>query len=409
MTVEHDVESRFGWVMVVFGFLFLSVLFGALASISVFLKPLAAEFSWSRGDTAFAYTAGAIAIGVGGIIMGWVSDRFSTRPVIIFGSIALGLSLVLLSRVQSLWQFYLFYCFLGGFGFSAINIPIISNVGRWFTRNKGLALGIVTAGGAFGQAVIPYLARYLMNFSGWRGSYLIMAGIFPALLLPMAFLIRNPPPLSDGTDKTPGGDIDNFKTDFPIKPALGVAWLSTAIVFCCITMSTLMIHVVALVSDRGIEAQSAAGVLSMVMFAGLAGRIMMGKVADYIGGLRAYMLSSFGQTVMVFWFTQVNSLPEFYVIAVLFGLGFSGVMTSILVCVREMTPPEVGGLSLGIVTFFGWVGMGLGSYQGGLFFDLTGDYVVPYANAAISGIINLGILASLFFYINRRKIALSPA
>ncbi len=409
MTVERDAESRFGWVMVVFGFLFLSVLFGTLASISVFLKPLAAEFGWSRGDTAFAYTAGSMAIGVGGIIMGWVSDRYSTRPVIIFGSIALGLSLVLLSRVQSLWQFYLFYGFLGGFGFSAINIPVISNVGRWFTRKKGLALGIVTAGGAFGQAVIPYLARYLMSFSGWRGSYLIMAGIFPVLLLPMAFLVRNPPLLSNTTDKTSGGDTTNFNTDFPIKPAIGVAWISSAIVFCCITMSTPMIHIVALVSDRGIEAQSAAGVLSIIMFAGLVGRIVMGKVADYIGGLRAYMISSFGQTVMVFWFTQVNSLPGFYVIAVLFGLGFSGVMTSILVCVREMTPPKVAGLSLGIVTFFGWVGMGLGSYQGGLFFDLTGDYVIPYANAAISGIINLCILGSLFFYINRRKMVLSPA
>ncbi len=409
MTVERDVEPRFGWVMVVFGFLFLSVLFGTLATISVFLKPLIVEFGWSRGDTAFAYTAGAMAIGVGGIIMGWVSDRFSTRPVIIFGSIALGLSLVLLSRIQNLWQFYLFYCLLGGFGFSAINIPIVSNVGRWFTRNKGLALGIVTAGGAFGQAVIPYLARYLMNFSGWRGSYLFMGGIFLVLLLPLAFLVRNPPLLSGTSGEISGGDINDFKAEFPIKPALGVAWLSTAIVFCCITMSTPMIHIVALVSDRGIEAQSAAAVLSMIMFAGLAGRIMMGKVADYIGGLRAYILSSFGQTVMVFWFTQVNSLPGFYVIAVLFGLGFSGVMTGILVCVREMTPPEIGGLSLGIVTFFGWLGMGLGSYQGGLFFDLTGDYVIPYANAAISGIINLCILGSLFFYINRRKIVLSPA
>jgi hypothetical protein len=79
-------EPRYGWIMVAVSFVIMGLQFGALVSISVFLKPLVAEFGWERGNTAFAYTAGTGAVGLGGIVMGWMADRFSTRPIVLFGS-----------------------------------------------------------------------------------------------------------------------------------------------------------------------------------------------------------------------------------------------------------------------------------------------------------------------------------
>jgi MFS family permease len=392
--------------MAVVSFVIMGLQFGALVSISVFLKPLVAEFGWERGNTAFAYTAGAGAAGLGGIVMGWMADRFSTRPVVLFGSVMLGLSLLLLSYLETLWQLYLFYCILGGLGFAALNVPIITNVGQWFSRNKGLALGIVSAGGALGQGLVPYFARYLMIFSGWRGAYTTLAVIFWAMLLPLALLIRTPPRLAKDKNASPSGNPLGTEEVYPIAPAKVVIWLSIAVIFCCICMATPIIHVVALASDMGFNSQSAAGVLSLIMIAGLFGRIFFGKIADSIGGLRTYLLASAAQTTLVFWFTQLHSLTGLYILAVLFGLGFSGVMTCIWVSVREMTPPRSGGLSLGIVNLFGWIGMGLGGYQGGLFFDLTGNYTVSYANAALAGVVNLMILGSLLLYVTRKQAAL---
>ena len=115
------------------------------------------------------------------------------------------------------------------------------------------------------------------------------------------------------------------------------------------------------------------------------------------------MLASASQTVMVFWFTQLNSLTSFYILATLFGLGYSGVMTCLIVCVREMAPVHRRGVSIAIVTLFAWTGMGLGGYQGGLFFDLTGDYTIAYAIAALAGVINLVILGSLRYRITRNE------
>jgi MFS family permease len=404
--VQQNSEPRYGWIMAVVSFVIMGLQFGALVSISVFLKPLVAEFGWERGNTAFAYTAGAGAAGLGGIVMGWMADRFSTRPVVLFGSVMLGLSLLLLSYLETLWQLYLFYCILGGLGFAALNVPIITNVGQWFSRNKGLALGIVSAGGALGQGLVPYFARYLMIFSGWRGAYTTLAVIFWAMLLPLALLIRTPPRLAKDKNASPSGNPLGTEEVYPIAPAKVVIWLSIAVIFCCICMATPIIHVVALASDMGFNSQSAAGVLGLIMIAGLFGRIFFGKIADSIGGLRTYLLASAAQTALVFWFTQLHSLTGLYILAVLFGLGFSGVMTCIWVSVREMTPPRSGGLSLGIVNLFGWIGMGLGGYQGGLFFDLTGNYTVSYANAALAGVVNLMILGSLLLYVTRKQAAL---
>ncbi len=399
--IQQSSEPRYGWVMVAVAFVSIGLQFGAMITISVFLKPLVEEFGWTRGDTSFAYTAGMGAVGLGGIVMGWMADRFSTRPVFLFGSVMLGLSMLLLSYVNTLWQLYLFYCILGGLGFAAMHVPIVTNVGQWFNRNKGLALGITSAGGAWGQAFVPYFARYLMTFSDWRAAYTTLAVLFWAMLVPLTLLIRTPPSLAKGGSTTPSENTPVSEAVFPIAPTKAVTWLSMAVIFCCICMATPIIHVVALASDRGIDSQSAVGVLSLIMIAGLFGRVFAGKITDYIGGLRTYMLASAGQTALVFWFTQLHSTRSFYILAFLFGLGYSGVMTSTWVCVREMTPPQSGGLSLGIISLFGCIGMGIGGYQGGFFFDLTGDYTYSYANAALAGVVNLMILGSLLLLITR--------
>ena len=71
-----------------------------------------------------------------------------------------------------------------------------------------------------------------------------------------------------------------------------------------------------------------------------------------------------------------------------------------------MVPLQSGGVSLGIVTLFACIGMGLGGYQGGFFFDLTGNYTYSYANSAPAGIVNLMIVGSLMLRINRKQAAL---
>ena len=91
---------------------------------------------------------------------------------------------------------------------------------------------------------------------------------------------------------------------------------------------------------------------------------------------------------------NIDPLFTTYMFAAVFGLVYSGVMTTILVCVREMIPVRMSARSMSFVVFFAWIGMGFGGYQGGFTFDLTGSYHWSYINAAIAGMINLIILTA---------------
>ena len=142
---------------------------------------------------------------------------------------------------------------------------------------------------------------------------------------------------------------------------------------------------------------------------GIFGRVAFGRLADMIGAVRAYWIASLWQTALVAVFLTMHSLQGLYIFAVIYGFGYGGVMTTILVCVRVLVPLLRRASALGIVSMFALIGHAVGGYQGGVFFDLTGDYTQTYLNAAFAGVINLIIVGSLFFTVSRRQAALAAA
>jgi MFS family permease len=397
-------DDRYGWVMVGVTFGLTALAFGGLAGVSVFLKPLASEFSWSRGEVSFGYTAIAMSSAVAGLFWGWAADRIGTRPLALIAVAAISGATILLSQQAALWQFYLFYFLFGAFGLGARSAPLYAAGGFWFSRNKGLALGLMAAGGAVGQGVTPFVARLLITEHGWRTTYLVLGLAYLVCALPLALLVRDPPARINARKKLPTGRA--AEPPVALSPAATLAWISAAVVFCCICMAVPIVHLVPLLTDRGIPPETAAGVLFALMIAGAVGRVLGGKLGDMVGALPAYMMMSFGQTVLVIWFAYLNWMPGIWVLAVLFGLFFSGVMVSILNCVRVMIPARLSGRGMAIAGLFGWMGMGLGGVQGGVLFDLTGDYQWSYNASAVAGVINLVILAGFYTHLRRRTLAI---
>ena len=161
-------------------------------------------------------------------------------------------------------------------------------------------------------------------------------------------------------------------------------------------------HLIPLAQERGLSATDAGGVLFLMLVVAIAGRAAFGQIADMIGALPAWLLASAWQTVLVFGFTMIDGLTEFYIYAVIYGFGYAGVMTSVLVTIRNLAAPARLASSMGIVLAFGYVGHGLGGWQGGFFYDLTGTYTWTYTNAVISGFINLLIVGALWWALSRR-------
>ena len=393
-------SDRYKWIIVAISSIILAVGGGVFVNLATaFFKPLIIEFGWPRGSASLIYTAGVVGMALGGVAMGYLADRTTARRIGMFGVIVLGVCLVGAGRANELWQFYLLF-FLGGFlGGGSIFAPIISNVGNWFKTNFGLALGITSAGQALGQGGMPYVAALLIGTYGWRDAYSILGISVLLILFPLMFFIRQPPPTGPTDNIVAGG-----KDEAPVLPSsMVIIWLSPAVVFCCICMSVPLMHLVPLVQDRGYSLQDGAQVLFMMLAAGVAGRIAFGKLADLIGPIRAYFAASSWQTILVLLFAQMQTLDSFYIFAPIFGFGYAGVMTGVVVSVRALTPLSNRAFALGIVTMFAWFGHGIGGYQGGLLFDLTGTYTASYATAALAGVVNLLIVGSLYMTIKRRR------
>ena len=394
----QDKGINYGWVMVLVVFVLSGLAFGSMASISVFLKPVSLEFGWSRGQTSFAYTVASLSSAVFGVLWGQVADKYGTKWFGFVGAICMSLVLFALSSLDSIAQFYTFYFLFGAMGSALLFSPLYANVGFWFKENPGLALGLAASGGAIGQAFIPHLSGILIESSGWKLAYVNLAIIYIFISFPIAFFIKESPWRINARNQE-----EEEERIFPLSEKEVVAWISVAVIFCCICMSIPIMHLVPLLTDKGFSLEFATSVLMILMICGAFGRILGGMLGDYIGALPGYILMSLGQTVFVVWFPHLISPTLIYIMAALFGFTYSGVMSSILVCTRVMVSAKFGARAMSLTSFFGWIGMGLGGFLGGYFFDIYGDYNWAFAFSGITGIVNLFILTLFFVNIRKRE------
>jgi MFS family permease len=397
-------EPGYRWVVLVAAAVMLAVAMGQLVNgLSVYFIPLEQAFGWPRADVALINTFGLIGVGAGGIVVGRLVDRVGVRRVALAGAVALGLCVALAASASALWQLLALSFAAGFLGGGALFAPLIALVGNWFRVGGGLAIGIASAGQAIGQGGVPFGTSFLIASLGWRGAMLTQGIVSLLVLVPLALLLRDPPgqrPAAAGAAAEPPP---------PLPPRLAVPGLSLAVLGCCSCMAVPLMHLVPLIEGRGIPAVDASGVLFSMLVVAIAGRVAFGALADRIGAIPSYMTASLWQTVLVFFFTQIQSLGGFYAFAVLYGFGYAGVMTGVLVTARELTPPSRRASLMGVILAFAWLGHAVGGFQAGLFYDLTGDYTVSYANAAAAGVFNLALMGTMLWLIRRRPRMLAVA
>jgi MFS family permease len=367
--------------------------------IAILMKPLAQEFGWLRGDISMAYTVATVATAIAGVAFSRIADLHGVRVLALIGSITICACLLVLGRITALWQIYLLYAIYGAFGFAALSVPLIAAVANQFHHNRGTAVGIATAGGAVGQGLVPFVASAFMTDHGWRDTFGALGLAYLVIAVPLALLVRNRARANVSADAA-GASAAGDET-MPMEPHQSIMWICAAVIFCCICMAVPIVHLPALASDIGFTAERSAAALTILMFAGAAGRIVIGRVADRFGPLNAYLMASLGQTVFVFWFAQVSTLTSLYLLAAIFGLCFGGVMTSFLLTIRSLVPTRIAATAMSVVVLFGWLGMGLGAYFGGVLFDISANYSASFAMAAASGVVNIAIVIALSLRLRR--------
>ena len=340
--------------------------FGGLGLITVFMSPMEADFGWSRSDTSLGYALSTAGMAIGGLFWGRLSDRMDLRILLAIGATGMVASLLAMSLLQSLLVFYIANVVYGGFGFSVLYSPLLSTSGEWFPKQRGLVTGLVTAGGALGQGLLPYFASFLINAFGWRWAFVGIGGtLFAALALALPVLrwpegTRAPVPFSAGTAET------------AMARSGTVAILAFAAFLCCMCMGVPIVHMASFIG--AVCGSPSAGVNSLViaMTAGAVGRVCCGLIADRIGPLKAYAIASSIQTACVIAFPTLEDSWSFMALSVIFGFGFAGNMTCLSLCVRQAVPANRFGAAIGAVMMVAWAGMAAGGYMGGVLFDFRG-------------------------------------
>lgn len=402
-TGREVVEPRFRWVVVTAAALLLGMAMGMLVNgLSAFVIPLEVHFGWNRADVAAINSFGLIGIALGGILMGFLADRISTRAICLSGATALSLSLLVAAHADALWQFHALFFFAGAFGGGALFAPVIALVGGWFRTGRGLAIGIASAGQGLGQGLVPFTAGHLIESIGWQSAFTAL-GVFAMLtLIPLSLLLKRPPAAVGRAPEAQGGVA-------VLSPRILLPALSLAVLGCCTGMAVPLMHLVPLIQGVSGAGAEAGGPLLAMLIAAVAGRLFFGRLADIIGPIPAWLAATAWQTALMLGFVFLDTMQSFWIYAPLYGFGYGGVMTGVLITVGALTPAARRASATGIVLAFGWAGHALGGWQGGHFFDMTGAYFWTFANATSAGAINLVIVALIWVAIHRRVAARSAS
>ncbi len=404
MSPATTTESPYAWWRLVVSLVLMTLGGVGMYSVTVVLPRIQADFGVDRGAASLPYTLTMVGFGVGGILMGKLSDRFGVMVPVLGGAIGLGLGFIAAGAATTLWQFSMAQGLLIGLlGTSATFAPLVADTSRWFDRRRGIALAICMSGNYVAGAIWPPVTQHFIDHGGWREAYTFI-GVFCLLtMLPLALVLRRrPPPEAAPVPVAAPASATVAQGDRPLglSPGTLQALLCVAGVSCCVAMSMPQVHIVAYCTDLGFGAARGAEMLSVMLGMGVASRLISGWISDRIGGLRTLLLGSVLQGVALLMFLPFDGLVPLYLISGLFGLFQGGIVPSYALIVREHFAPMQAGVRVGTVLMATLLGMALGGWMSGAIFDLTGSYQAAFLNGIGFNLLNVSIV---FFLLRRAR------
>jgi MFS family permease len=317
---EHSIRYP-GWRVAAASSACVLVSFASLLvyTFAIFLKPLAAEFSWSREAVSAAFGIAALAVAACSPPLGWLFDRYPARRIILPCIAVFGCAFASLSLMTGrLWHLYAIFLILGIVGNGTAQLAYSRVMTTWFRERRGVAFSILLGGSAVGAMILPPLAEALIQAVGWRASFAILGAAVLAIGLPCGSRVRERSRGSHSAAVAAGASVGEGVRS-------RIFWIIVAGLFLMsISQNGVITHLAALLTDRGISAPSAALAVSAMGGAILAGRLLTGWLLDRYFAPRVavclFALSALG----TFLLAGARSLPMGVGAAALIGFGMGG-------------------------------------------------------------------------------------
>jgi len=385
--MQQKLKIFYGWWVLlacIFGLLVGPGQF-AFGSLGLFIIPMQDEFGWSRSEISLSTTIFTVALIFFMPVVGKLVDRFGSKKVLIPAMFVIGFSLAALALTLSqLWQLLLIFFIMGSLGAAANSLPFMFAISSWFDKYRGMAIGLAMAGSGLGYASVPPVIQHINSTYGWRWGYYTLAGVILFIAIPIILFLFRDKPADMGL--MPDGAVQNVNTDTTIKES-GMSrhaalrdrnfWLLVSIfsliAFC---LFGLLIHLVPMLSDRGMSSGDAAFAASLVGITILLVRVPIGYFMDRFFAPRVAQCCFLVSTVGVAMFAAGASDFSAYIAAILVGFSIGAEIDLLAFFSGRYFGLKNYGEVFGMLFSSMMLGVSLGPPSFGFCFDLTGDYTL---------------------------------
>ncbi|MCP8968383.1 MFS transporter [Ectobacillus ponti] len=396
-------QRHYAWT--IFIITFCSMLTAAIirSSSGVLMVPLEKEFGWSRSSISLAVAVNLVLYGLSGPFAAALMERYGLRKVMTGGMLLLVIGLGLTTVMTAKWQlFVLWGLVLGAASGVFLTVLGATVANRWFVKNKGLIIGMLTASTATGQLAFLPLLAYLAEHITWRASVLLIAGLGTIFLVIISIWMRNSPAEVGAVPY--GAPADYRETRLQGNPvAMAFSglregarrldfWLLAGSFFICglSTSGLIGTHFIPACIHAGIPELQAAGLLAFMGIFDIVGTTLSGWLSD-----------RFNNRWLLFWYYGLrglallllpyalfsNSYLFLIVFAVFYGLDWIATVPPTVKLTTEAFGREKGGVIYGWIFASHQIGSGIAAYGGGVLFTWMDTYTMAFMLAGSSCLI----------------------
>ena len=364
---------------------------GTRQTFGLFLPPMTLDHGWTRETFGFAIALQNIVWGLGQPFAGAIADKFGAARVIVFGGAAYALGLALMAYSTSGLAFDLSAGILVGLGLSGTGFGVVMGVvGRAAPAAKrSAALGLVGAGGSFGQfAMLPF-AQTLITDYGWFSALLVLAAT-SLIILPLAAALAG---------RNVAAHTSNQSLSAAIREAAahkGFWFLTVSFLVCGFQTIFVMIHLPAYLVDKGMTPTDGMTALALIGFFNIIGSYACGLLGGHFSKKKLLMcLYSIRAVAIALFIALPLSVYTLWAFAVTMGVTWLGTVPLTNGMVAQIFGVKYLSTLFSIVFLGHQIGSFLGAWYGGLMFDLTGSYTTVWIFCVVLSVIAAALCAPI--------------
>ena len=411
---EFAVAGRpvhYAWVIVAVGAVMRLFSSSFRSSSSILIPRLVESFGWSYGQVGLGFAIQWIVSGMFGPPAGMMGERYGVRWTMRLGALLFIIGMVLTGFMQNLWQFYLFFGIILSAAMGIFQVPLTAAVTIWFRKHLGTGMGLLQSSQGIGPLIAVPVMLLIIEFfggglDGLRAAFWIPGIVGGAVILIMVQFFYNEPadigvrplgaPADEPIKKIQTGEIAKVRSKVFLKQAQRTSafWNLISIHFWgCAGHAIILLYLVAMAEDEGVSTALAAGAFVTMSVTSTITRFAVPVIADRMGSKPAMAGCFFLQTAPILLLFVAHDPWQFYLFAVLFGIGFGGEMSAFPIINRQYYGSGPIGTTYGYQMMGAGIGMAAGALIGGRLRDLTGDFD---ATMALSLILSMVGVISIF-------------